>query len=246
MGSVVNNAYLSAIDGERFGIRIARAPEMTLEVLPSVIEFCRDNAVSLLIARCPVSELRAAQAMERQGFELMDTLVYYERDLVQTPVPPGVSNIKIRAMRLGEEEKIKTIAAESFRGYSGHYHADKRLDRTKCDEVYISWAYRSCISRDVADVVLVADMNGSMVGFAAMRLNNAEEGEGILFGVAPFARGQGVYRSLIIYGMKWCVNKGVSRMIYSTQITNLAVQKVLTGVGFEPRQAYYTFHKWFD
>jgi len=246
MDSVTNDVYLSAIDEERFGIRTARAPNVTLEVLPYVIEFCRNNAVKLLIARCPVSELRGAQAMERQGSELMDTLVYYRRDLVQTPVPPDVGNITVRAMRPGEEEKIKTIAAESFRGYFGHYHADKRLDRTKCDEIYISWAYRSCISRDVADEVLVADMNGSIVGFATLRLNNAEEGEGILFGVAPFAQGRGIYRSLITYGIKWCVNKRAIRMIYSTQITNLAVQKVLTRLGFEPSHAYYTFHKWFD
>ena len=34
-------------------------------------------------------------------------------------------------------------------------------------------------------------------------------------------------------------------MIYSTQLSNLAVQKTLTRLGFEPRYARYTFHKWF-
>ena len=43
-----------------------------------------------------------------------------------------------------------------FSGYLGHYHADPRLDRAKCDEVYLSWAERSCVDPSVASKVLVA------------------------------------------------------------------------------------------
>ena len=246
MGSAANDVYLSAIDEERFGIRTARAPEVTLQVLPSVIEFCRNNAVKLLIARCLVSELRAAQAMEREGFQLMDTLVYYGRDLVQTPVPSDVGKVKWRPMQRGEEEKIKTVAAESFRGYLGHYHADERLDRAKCDEVYTSWTLRLCNSVEPANAVLVAELDGSIVAFVAMRVNNPAEGEPVLGGVTPSAQGQGIYGSLMINSMKWCLSKALSRIVISTQITNLAVQKVWTRLGFEPSHAHYTFHKWFD
>jgi len=242
----LGQVYLSAIDEERFGIRVARASEVTLEDLPSIMHFCRANSVVLLIARCLASELRAAQAMEREGFALMDTLVYYERDLVNKTIPSDTGEILIRPIQLGEEHKVKAVAAESFRGYFGHYHADERLDRTKCDEAYMSWAFLSCVSRDVADEVLVAELDGSIVGFATLRLNSKEKGEGVLFGVAPSSQGQNIFRSLIIHGMEWCLSRGSTRMVYSTQITNIAVQKVLTRVGFEHSHAYYTFHKWFD
>jgi len=241
-----NEVYLSAIDEERFGIRTARAPKVELRMLPSVIDFCRNNVVKLLIARCLVSELRSAQAMEREGFQLMDTLVYYRRELLKMPVPTDVGKAIIRPIQPGEEEKIKAIAAECFRGYLGHYHADEKLDPSKCDEVYISWAYRSCISRDVADNVLVAELHGSVVAFCAVRINRPDEGEVVLNGVAPSAQGQGIYRSLLIHGIQWFLSEGLSRMIISTQITNMAVQKVWTRLGFEPSHAYYTFHKWFD
>jgi len=246
MGSTKNDVSLSAIDEERFGIRTARARGVTCELLPSIIAFCRANAVTLLIARCLVLELEAAQIMERDGFILMDTLVYYKRNLVQRPVPPDAGKVPVRPISLGEEEKVKAVATESFRGYFGHYHADERLDRAKCDEAYVSWAFRSCVSRDVADEVVVADSDGSIVGFATLRLSSAEEGEGVLFGVAPSAQRQGIFRSLMIGGMEWCLARGAARMVYSTQITNTAVQKVLVRLGFEPSHAYYTFHKWFD
>ena len=128
--------YLSAIDQERFGIRTARASNVTVDGLSSAIDFCRTNNVVLLIARCITSEIKSAQAMEQHGFNLMDTLVYYARNLLKTQIPPDTGQVLVRSIRQGEEDTVKIIAAESFQGYFGHYHADNRLDREKCDEVY--------------------------------------------------------------------------------------------------------------
>jgi GNAT superfamily N-acetyltransferase len=237
---------MSAIDEERFGIPIARAPLVNLDTLPSIMNFCRANGVIMLISRCLASELRVVQAMEREGFLLMDTLPYYSRNLTKTPIPADAGKVPVRPVRPGEENDVKAVAAESFREYMGHYHMDDRLDRIKCDEVYTSWAFRSCVSRDVADEVLVADLEGSVVGFATLQLNSPEEGEGVLFGVAPSAQGRGIYRSFMIRGMEWCLSRKAARMVVSTQITNIAVQKVWTRLGFELSHTYYTFHKWFD
>lgn len=238
--------FLSAIDEERFGIRTAKASSITLDVLPLVIDYCHANKVTLLIARTLTSDLPVAQAMERHGFIMMDGLIYYVRDLNKTPIPSVSGDVLIRTIRPGEEEKVRLVAAESFRGYFGHYHADSKLDRTKCDETYVSWAVRSCLLREVADEVLVADLGGNIVGFATLRLNSSEEGEGVLFGVAPSAQRRGIYRQMLLGGVEWCLSKRATRMILSTQIINVAVQKVWIRVGFEPTHSYYTFHKWFD
>ena len=238
--------HMSAIDEKRFGIPTARASHVSLDSLPSIMDYCRSKSVVLLIARCMASELDAAQAMEREGFLLMDTLVYYARDLARVPIPPDTGKIPMRPVRPGEEHTVKAVAAEAFLGYFGHYHADERLDRAKCDEIYPDWAFRSCVSRDVADEVLVAEDGPTIVGLATLRLNSAEEGEGVLFGIVPSAQRRGIYRSFMIGGMEWCLSKGAARMVVSTQITNIAVQKVWTRVGFEPHHAQYTFHKWFS
>jgi GNAT superfamily N-acetyltransferase len=183
--------------------------------------------------------------MEREGFALMDTLVYYTRSLDKA-IPEHSGQVTIRPFRPGEEREVVLIAGESFKGYFGHYHADMRLDRDKCDEAYVSWAERSCLNRDDTSEVLIAEMDGRIAGFATLRLNNPHEGEGVLFGVAPFAQNQGIYRSFMINGMRWCQSKRAQRMIVSTQITNVAVQKVWTRLGFEPGHSQYTFHRWFE
>jgi len=221
--------HLSDIDEERFGVRTARAEEVTAAALPSVISFCHRHAVVLLIARCPASDLRAAQAMEREGFLLMDTLLHYGRDLLNAPIPADSPVIPVRAALPGEEGDVAEVAAQAFRGYLGHYHADERLDRGQCDEVYTSWALRSCLSRDVADEVLVASLGDSIAGFLTLRMATPEEGQGILFAVSPSARGCGVSSALMIGGMRWCLEKGASRMMIPTQINNMRSQKVWGG-----------------
>lgn len=242
----VSNIRLSTIDEERFGVRTARVESVTRNQLPAIDEFCRSNAVKFLIARCDAAELQTVQAMEAQDFLLMDTLVYFVRPIASAPIPPIADSIIVRPVRDDEADTVGALAAKAFRGYGGHYHADSRLDRDDCDAVYQSWAYRSCVSRAVADNVLVAEQQGRAVGFTTLRIHNPDEGEVPLYGVDPSLQGQGIGRSLIIGALRWFEAEDVAKMLISTQVTNVASQKVWVRLGFEPSHAYYTFHKWFD
>jgi GNAT superfamily N-acetyltransferase len=237
---------LSAIDEERFGVRTARANRVTASSLPEILAFCEANGVELLIARCAATEIRTVQTLEAHGCLLMDTLVYFVRDLTAKPIPPDTGAVPVRAFHPGDEAGVRAVARAAFRGYGGHYHADPRLDPAKCDEAYVSWADRSCLSPGVADAVLVAASEDEIAGFATLRLNNTDEGEFVLAGVSPAFHGHGIYRSLTIRCMEWCLAHGARTMVISTQLTNVAVQRVWTRLGLEPRNAYYTLHKWFS
>jgi GNAT superfamily N-acetyltransferase len=242
--TAAESAVFSEVDSERFGIRVSRA-NVVAENLPQVLNFCATERIDLLIARCTTTELGTAQKMEGLGFLLMDTLVYYGFDLVRRAIPDDSPRVHLRKFLPGDEAEVERVAAAAFQGYYGHYHADPSLDRGKCDEGYIAWAVRSCTLKQVATEVLVAERDSKIVGFATLRLNNPKEGEGVLFGVAPEAQGLGIYHSFMVSGMQWCKEQQVKRMIVSTQVTNVAVQKVWCRVGFEPDYSSYTFHKWF-
>jgi GNAT superfamily N-acetyltransferase len=237
---------LSPLDEARFGIRVARIHELTSQVLDETLEFCRDHAVQMLIARSPSQDIRFVQQLEELGFRLMDTLVYYRRDLVYLPIPEPQNAVVIRPVRAGEEAVVREVAAQSFQGYLGHYHADPRLDPAACDAAYISWAERSCLDRAVADEVLVAELDGYPVGFLTLRRNTPEQAEIVLNGVLPAAQGRGVYRELVIQALRQAKAWEAHEIIVSTQIVNLAPQKVWVRLGFEPSRSYYTFHKWFE
>jgi ribosomal protein S18 acetylase RimI-like enzyme len=234
----------SEIDSERFAVRVARA-QVEGKNLSQIIDFCVAEQIKLLIARCATKELRTVQEMESRGFLLMDTLVYYSFDLAKRTIPNDAPRTRIRKFVRGDTAQVETVAAAAFKGYRGHYHADPRLDRRKCDEGYVSWAVRSCTSKQIATEVLVAEIDKKIVGFLTLRLNSPKEMEGLLFGVAPEGQGIGVGRSLMLNGLELCKKKQARRMLISTQVTNVAVQRVWCRVGFEPAYSYYTFHRWF-
>jgi GNAT superfamily N-acetyltransferase len=262
----------SEIESARFGVRVARA-HVVSALLPHVLEFCAAERIALLVARCSTTDLASAQAMEAHGFRLMDTLLYYSSDLTRKPIPPTHSlenpsdngpQVRIRPLQPGDETEVTAIAAAAFQGYRGHYHADPRLDPHQCDAAYRSWAERSC-SHEAADQVLVAEIAArtpaqassaaagnvaeiaaaKLAGFATLRLNSPDEVEGLLYAVAPESQGQGICPLLMVHSLDWSRRQRAKRMIISTQVTNVSMQKVWCRTGFEPSRSYYTFHKWF-
>lgn len=237
---------LSLLDQKRFGVITAKFNNLNQENYNKSIAFCKQNNAELLIVRIKTEHLTFAQHLENENFRLMDTLVYYKFDLKKKERPKNTGKIPLRKAQPNEADKVREIAVQTFAGYYGHYHADPRLDPDKCDEVYVDWAYQSCVDKEVADKVLVPYIDDEIVGFATLRLNTQEEGEGVLFGVSPKAQRMGIYRSMILQGLEWCQEQQRTSMVVSTQVNNIAVQKVWSRVGFEAYKSYYTFHRWFN
>jgi GNAT superfamily N-acetyltransferase len=237
---------LSEIDRARFGVRTAKAFISKTADIYEIMKSCESHRVEFLIARCPTRELEAVHEMERLGFSLTDTLLFFSHDLKRIPEPDALQGVTIRRAEQGEGHAVRGVAGESFRGYLSHYHADGRLEREKCDEAYEDWAFRACTSSAFAEDVFVAESDDRVIGFGTMRVNDEKDGEGGLFAVAPSYQGRGVYRSIMIRCLDWCAEKGLRKMIISTQVTNLTSQKVWIRLGFEPSHSHYTFHKWFE
>ena len=238
-------AELSPLDEARFGVRSARARVVSTENLPAVLAFCAANQVEFLVTRCPTSDIAAAHAMEAAGFQLMDTLLYLRFDLKTHPIPINQSDVLIRPVQPSEVGQVGELARAAFTTYYGHYHADPKLDHRKSTEVYVDWAERCCTDPAAANLVLVAEAEGQLVGFRALRVNSPLQGEFILAGVNPQFQRRGIYRAFIVEGLKWCREQGLVEVLNSTHVANVAVQRACLHAGFEPAYSWYTFHKWF-
>lgn len=236
---------LSPLDTNRFGICVARADALTVDGLAKALDFCDSNRVQLLIGRCAVEDRATVDALEAAGFRLMDTLVYYRRDLATSPaVDPGDG--RIRLLRIGEEQQVEKLARESFRDYGGHYHADPRLDPRTCTEVYASWARKLCEGPQDSSFVLVVDDGASLVAFSGFTRKAAHEGELVLGAVSEKARGSGLYRLLTQAGMYRLQSSGMRRFVTSTYLGNWGAQASWAAAGLAPYAAHHTFHRWFD
>lgn len=237
---------LSELDTARFGMVSARAKLVTSDVISEIDSFCAENNVQFLIARCSTSDIRTVHSMEANGYQLMDTLVYLRRDLEDYMAPAYPSELYITSHNPEDIPSITRVAKESFSAYKGHYHADPRLDPVKATEVYSSWAERCCTDPSAASHVLVAKLDGELVGFRAIRINTSEQAEFILAGVASGMRRRGIYRAFVIEGLNWCKAAGVTHVLNSTLLINTTVQKTCTNLGFYAYESYHTFHKWFS
>lgn len=234
---------LSPLELERFGVITAKARNINADNLVDIDDFCTAHGVQMVIGRIDTRELLLVQQMEDAGYRLMDTLVYYVRDLERNPIEPVTPPVTFRPVTPADGEAIADIARISFEGYFGHYHADPRLPDEASDAVYVDWAVRSISDRNLAGDMIVAEVDGQVVGFVTSRVNG-DDGEVVLSGVHPSARRQGIYQAFLEHGTHWCQTQGAKKVWFITQIINVAVQKVYVRLGYTLHHSEYTLHKW--
>ncbi len=235
---------LNALETARFGIVAARVTDVGAG--PEAVDAAaRDKGVQMLTVRIPASDLSRVHDFEAAGYRLMDTLVYYTRELVELPprlIPP--KGLSFRPATPEDASAVGQVARAGFTGYMGHYHADPRLEKAAADAAYVEWAVTSTVNTSPAAPVLVATIGGGTIGFLTLRTNNPNEMEIVLNTVEPAFQGQGVYGALVIEAMFLASTRGCSRMITSTQINNYRVQRIWARLGFIHSHSLYTFHKW--
>jgi predicted N-acetyltransferase YhbS len=230
------------LDTARFGVSSARADDITLAEVSAILSFCDQENIQFLIARCETKDLAVVQALEAQGFLLMDTMVHHIYDIRRNGLPPLESPVPIRPFQPADRDAVLTIAKAAFEGYMGHYHADPRIDQAIADEIYADWARRETENSQV----FVADQDGEVVGFITARMNTPQDGQIVLGGVSHTARGGGIYREFLKHCIHWLNDQGAERVLFVTQITNAPVQRVWGRLGCVLQRSEYTLHKWFD
>jgi GNAT superfamily N-acetyltransferase len=239
---------LSELDRLRFGHVTAKVDVDAGDNIESILADCIAKRVQLLIARCSTLHLDKVQEMEQLGFFLTDTLVYYRKKSISARSLELPEDFSVRPAGPQDAAEVEKLAARSFQGYHGHYHADPRLDRMHCDEVYSSWAANSCGAGGFCDhmMLITSVRKDEIAAFATLKRHSDAEFEGVLFGVDPAYQGKGLYGQLIDLSQQWGIENRFTRMIVSTQVTNMAVQKAWCRQGFEPFKSLYTLHKWLD
>lgn len=237
---------LSELDTQRFKKRIAKLPIDGRTDIDQVIKACKKIDLDMLIARCPTIEISAVQKLEKEGFFLTDTLVYFQnkkitRDNIQ--LPGGYS---WRVATSNDAPELGILATKCFTNFSGHYHTDPFLNKSDADLVYSSWASNSCHGGALADQVFLVCNDDEIAGFLSVKKIGAMSCEIILNGVDPAHQKKGFYSTLVSIAKNWAIDHKMTELLVSTQIDNIAPQKTWCRQGFEPLKSFHTFHKWFN
>jgi GNAT superfamily N-acetyltransferase len=234
-------AAYSALDSRRFGIRAFRAQADAVAAAARLMDFAHAQDLDLLIVRCPSEAVDVAQALERAGCFLTDTLVYY-RGETRPFEPFPARGTRIRPYQAADHAALESCAGAAFHGFRGHYHMDGRLDPAAATAGYVEWAISA--TTDPACVVLVAETEERLSGFLTAKKLDKDTWEVLLNGVSPEFQRRGIYTALFTDIGTRAQQAGASELVISTQLTNLAPQRVWTGCGLQLDHALYTFHWW--
>jgi GNAT superfamily N-acetyltransferase len=241
--------FISKLDSERFGFKIARAGVFREPVENALLKL-RKLGVKMVIGRVKSGDIEKINDLENNGFRVMDTQLTYRRD-TKDFVPEDAAaaeGVLLREFSAGDTGRIASIAEKAFENY-GHYSADSRLDRNKCREIYRDWAQRSCLDKKAADIIFVAEVKGVVAGFATYRIHQDKTLKYVSCGlgaVSPEFRGRKIYPAIVNHAMAWGKGAGMEWEEYSCIACNFPANRAYINAGFKPVDSFLTLHCWLD
>ena len=238
--------YISQLDTLRFGFKVAKVNEF-LDTPMRVVCALRQQGVSLVISRVATGDIDLINQMEDVGFRLKDVQLTYGFDCCN-PLPPLVFNesCDYRALRPEDIVGIARIAADAFRNY-GHYSKTEQTRTVNSSVIYEDWARRTCTTSDIADYIVVAEMNAAVAGFLSLKIGvegHTKFAAGVIGAVSKEYRHVGIFRGINIAGLHWAREQGIARVEHNVLVNNASVIKTYTSLGFNVIRSETTFHCW--
>lgn len=224
-----------------FGMRMADVVDIERTVsgkeLQALLQDARAQGLEHLAAKIPTDDLEATNAFLSSGFYLVDTQVEYEHMLGKLSNNARVDGFSVRFARPEDATALMDMAERSFN--STRWHSDPHLPQRLCDGYYRQWV-DNCM-RGYAQHILVGEHEGEAAGFMTLRVTGAD-GRIDLTAVAEAHRGKGHYRSMVQAALAWAREKGLQRILATTQINNLGSRRTWTSEGFRPGKSVYVLH----
>lgn len=240
-----NTLSFSPLDSSRFGCRVFRG---SIEIVndKSLLKAIVNDNIDVAILRVPAGAGHELQRLGRYGMPPIhaDTLVYYHLPLDRyTPATLRNTDLEFSIASFGDRDELLKLVLETFDGYVSHYHANPQFKSADILDGYAEWAAGYITSESAHRTTWVARSAGSIVAFACCSSDPlSNTAEGVLYGVHPDYSGRGLYGDLIRHTQSEYKKRGFTSMDVSTQIWNLAVQKVWAREGFTLTGAFDTYH----
>ena len=237
----------SPLETDRFGCTIDRitiGPGLVDDGLLAVIQ---ELSADVIIVRYDAARLEVPGVLARSPRALLPAgaLTYWDKAVSSDDERPSPSNLDVRSAEALDLETVsmlvRDIVRASFSDYRNHYTANPLLDRSAALAGYEDWAVRTLA--DDPGNVLVMMQAGEPIGFATLE-TGADAGhlEILLAGMAPAAQGKGLYGTLLDGCVGVALARGAQRLVISTQVHNVRVQRAWARHGLRPFAAIETVH----
>lgn len=227
--------------------------EVANSLFSHAVNWASTNRIDFLMAKTQTDDTVVIRTLERQGFQLVDTLLDYVYDARRYPLagmmrPDPARGVNIRLAEPGDTEELVELGKLAFKTHFGRYHSDSQLPGDGVAKVYGEWARSSAAG--YADWIVVAESNRELVGYSIWKKPTPYEqnmrvrmGHYSIAAVHPDYSGRGLFSALTYAGME--ILKDLCDCIEGpTHINNYGVQRGYTKLNWHICDAHHSFHKW--
>lgn len=233
----------SPADTARFGVEVHRLTVGPGELRGTeLVDLVESSTADVLVTRYDVArqEVPALLASTSRAVLPAGALTYWEKPVVGGDPPTRTDVVPSGDLDpAAAEAAVRSVVRASFTAYGNHYTADPLLDPDAALAGYEEWATGTV--RRSPDDVLVQLLDGEPVGVATLARGDAHV-EVLLAGLVPSAQGRGLYGDLLAAVEDRAAAAGAARLVISTQVQNVRVQRAWARRGLRPFAAVETVH----
>jgi TDP-D-fucosamine acetyltransferase len=228
-------------DSDFFGVPIAQVTPTRASVteLAAALHWAAAEKIECLYFLADADQPESIRAAETNGFSLVDTRTTLEKPVIPD-VPFGADDDRIRRARTEDIPRLMTMARMSHR--NTRFHADRRFDPKRSDELYAVWIERS-VRGALADIVLVAEDAATLRGYVTVSRQGDAASIGLLAVDAAY-RGEGYGGRLLDAALGWTHEQGLASISVVTQGGNAAAVRLYERGGFTVRSVQFWYHRW--
>ena len=197
------------------------------------------NLPGLFYSKVDVGDLDKISFLENLGFNLVETNVQFEREANPSLCFGIHKEDEMRFVKELDSQAVKSIAWDSFL-YS-RFHLDPMISNELANKIKAEWA-ENYFHGKRGDKMIVAVVNGEVVGFLLLLYKNTREEEFVfidLIAVKEEFRSQRIAQSMMAF---IAYNYGPTKIRAGTQIVNTPSVRFYEKNGFRMVGASYTFH----
>jgi len=156
----------------------------------------------------------------------------------------------VRPIRVEEVAGMETLAREAFsdtEAIKDRFYLEPSIDHEHANDLFLEW-FRNSVHKQELDqgVVLVAEKAGEALGFLTMDAPTHPALGGYwqdaLNAVSEKARGQGIYRSLVIAAMHYALEHEGQGLLTRTQVSTNRVINSWMHLGADLLESFCTLH----
>lgn len=232
---------VAAAESRRFSVsvinvRCGRDSRVSLEDLLNGWEF------DLAVCRFPSGNAHISKQLSTISNRLIvaDPTVYWAGSVESNVVS---ENAVGDLVLVGSEnlDVVRGIVRSSFTGYQSHWHHNSMTSSINMIDAYIEWLEAVVDEPNHEVYVLHMPRHKQPVGMALLEYGKSHT-EVLLAGIVAEYQGQGNYASILEGVETVSRNRGLGRVVISTQSSNVNVQKAWARYGWLPDTTLQTIH----